>query len=60
MDEEDNEYTLQDAFDQAQAAASKGLKALERVHFHLDANASDEVYEALEDVYHELAGITWL
>lgn len=60
MDEDDFEYTADMALDDAQTHAEKGLKALQRVHFHLDGNASDEVYEALEAVYHSLTAITWL
>lgn len=62
MNEEDldDEYTVDVALEDCQAEAQKGLKALERVHFHLNASASDEVYEALEDVYKSLTRITWL
>lgn len=60
MNKEDVEYTVDMAFADAQEEAQKGLKALERVYFHLDGDASDESYEALEDVFRSLTSITWL
>lgn len=57
MDDE-LEYTADMALEDAQEEAQKGLKALERVHFHIPANTSDEVYEALEDVARSLTSIT--
>lgn len=60
MNEEDIEYTVDMAFADAQDEAQKGLKALERAHFHLDGNGPDEAYEALHDVFKHLTSITWL
>lgn len=59
MNEDDFEDTAVMALEDCQHQAGKGLKALERAHFHLDGNASDEVYAALDDVYRALTAITW-
>ena len=59
LDEADVEYTADMALENCQKEAQKGLKALERAHFYLDGNASDEVYEALDAVYRSLTSITW-
>ena len=60
MNDEDVVDNAALALEHCQTEAQRGLEALERVHFHLDASASAEVYEALEDVYRALTAITWL